>query len=165
MRIESLAEEGYRGALPPRVPAPRSTDADAGMGVPSIMVGGLPIAVIDRVRSAALMIARALGRRGAGRPPIVITSANGQVLSLCARDPQIRELFLAADFIHADGTPMVFASRFEHRRPTTVPLWKQKWPRKFSCSALQLNCPGENRQQSFHLKQINSLNLPLQVGY
>jgi len=83
------------------------------MGVPSIMVGGLPIAVIDRVRSAALMIARALGRRGAGRPPIVITSANGQVLSLCARDPQIRELFLAADFIHADGTPMVFASRLK----------------------------------------------------
>jgi exopolysaccharide biosynthesis WecB/TagA/CpsF family protein len=41
----------------------------------------------------------------------VITSANGQVISLCARDPSLRSLFLSADVIHADGTPMVLASR------------------------------------------------------
>jgi len=67
--------------------------------------------VIDRAESAKLMIDLALARRGAGAPPLVITSANGQVLSMCAQDPHIRDLFLEADLIHADGMPLVFASR------------------------------------------------------
>ncbi len=79
--------------------------------LPLARIGGLPIAVIDRARSAKLMIDVALARRGSGERPLVFTSANGQVLSLCARHPDIRELFLAADLIHADGTPLVFASR------------------------------------------------------
>jgi N-acetylglucosaminyldiphosphoundecaprenol N-acetyl-beta-D-mannosaminyltransferase len=81
--------------------------------VPSINVGGLPLAVIDRELSASLMIEAALAQRGRASAPYVITSANGQVLSMCARDPHIRSLFLSADLIHADGTPLVFASRFK----------------------------------------------------
>jgi N-acetylglucosaminyldiphosphoundecaprenol N-acetyl-beta-D-mannosaminyltransferase len=56
--------------------------------VPAAMIGGLPIAVIDRARSAELMIDVARKRRGTGQRPLVFTSANGQVLSICARDPQ-----------------------------------------------------------------------------
>jgi N-acetylglucosaminyldiphosphoundecaprenol N-acetyl-beta-D-mannosaminyltransferase len=83
--------------------------------VPTVSVGGLPIAVIDRDRSARLMIDLAMSRRASGSAPPVLTSANGQVVSVCARDPAVRALFLAADLIHADGMPLVFASRFKCR--------------------------------------------------
>jgi N-acetylglucosaminyldiphosphoundecaprenol N-acetyl-beta-D-mannosaminyltransferase len=85
--------------------------------VPVVTIGGLPIAVIDRANSARLMIEAALNRRGTAQRPLVFTSANGQVLSLCAHDPRVRNLFLAADLIHADGMPLVFASRLFHKTP------------------------------------------------
>jgi len=85
--------------------------------VPVATIGGLPIAVIDRTQSAELMVDVALARRGRMQRPLVFTSANGQVLSMCARDPRLRDLFLAADLIHADGMPLVFVSRLFHRTP------------------------------------------------
>jgi N-acetylglucosaminyldiphosphoundecaprenol N-acetyl-beta-D-mannosaminyltransferase len=85
--------------------------------VPWVSVGGLPLAVIDRANSAQLMIDVAVARRGGGRSPPIITSANGQVISLCARDARMRALFLSADLIHADGMPLVFASRWKCRPP------------------------------------------------
>lgn len=91
--------------------------AQALMPVPTVSVGGLPIAVIGREQSARLMVDLALARRGSGLPPSVITSANGQVISMCARDAGIRSLFLEADLIHADGMPLVFASRLKCEMP------------------------------------------------
>jgi exopolysaccharide biosynthesis WecB/TagA/CpsF family protein len=85
--------------------------------VPVATIGGLPIAIIDRARSAQLMIDVALARRDTGKRPLLVTSANGQVLSLCARQASIRELFLQADLIHADGMPMVLVSRFLEKQP------------------------------------------------
>jgi exopolysaccharide biosynthesis WecB/TagA/CpsF family protein len=85
--------------------------------VPVATIGGLPIAVIGRAGSAELMIDVALRRRGQGLPPIIFSSANGQVLSMCARDAAIRDLFLDTDLIHADGMPLVFISRLLHRTP------------------------------------------------
>jgi N-acetylglucosaminyldiphosphoundecaprenol N-acetyl-beta-D-mannosaminyltransferase len=85
--------------------------------VTTVTIGGLPIAVIDRARSAALMVDWALAQRGSDEPPLYITSANGQVLSLCAADPALRDLFLASPLIHADGMPLVFASRWRCRTP------------------------------------------------
>ena len=79
-----------------------ATAKDAQWDVPVATIGGLPIAVIDRKRSADLMIDTALAQRGSSKQPLIFTSANGQVLSLCAREPKLRELFLAADLIHAD---------------------------------------------------------------
>jgi N-acetylglucosaminyldiphosphoundecaprenol N-acetyl-beta-D-mannosaminyltransferase len=90
--------------------------------VPVATVGGLPIAIIDRAQSAQLMIDVSLARRGGGQRPLIVTSANGQVLSLCATHASIRDLFLQADLIHADGMPMVLASRFlqQHALPERV---------------------------------------------
>jgi N-acetylglucosaminyldiphosphoundecaprenol N-acetyl-beta-D-mannosaminyltransferase len=84
--------------------------------IPLVWLGGLPIAAIDRVGSAEFMLNVAIARRGAGGPPPLITSANGQVLSMCARDGAVRALFEAADLIHVDGTPLVFASRLRSVR-------------------------------------------------
>ena len=91
----------------------------AGASITSVSIGGLPIAVLDREQSARVMIDAAIARRGAGLPPSVITSANGQVISMCARDPAICALFLDSDLIHADGMPLVFASHL--RGPTRLP--------------------------------------------
>jgi N-acetylglucosaminyldiphosphoundecaprenol N-acetyl-beta-D-mannosaminyltransferase len=85
--------------------------------LPVEIIGGLPIAVIDRARSAQLMIDIATAHRNSQRPPLVFTSANGQVLSMCANDLDIRQLFLDADLIHADGMPIVLASRLLSRNP------------------------------------------------
>jgi N-acetylglucosaminyldiphosphoundecaprenol N-acetyl-beta-D-mannosaminyltransferase len=87
------------------------------LDVPWVAIGGLPIAAIDREQSARLMIEAALARRGSGRQPLLVTSANGQVISMCARDAKVRALFLAADLIHADGMPLVLASRLKGRMP------------------------------------------------
>jgi N-acetylglucosaminyldiphosphoundecaprenol N-acetyl-beta-D-mannosaminyltransferase len=52
----------------------------------------------------------------------VFTSANGQVLSMCEADDDIRALFFASDLINADGMPLVFASQFlsDHKLPERV---------------------------------------------
>src|ERR1700692_2866392 len=84
---------------------------------PVAMIGGLPIAVIDRARSAELMIEVALKHRGTAQRSLVFTLANGQVLSLCAWQPRMRDLFLETDLIHADGMPMVFVSHLFHKTP------------------------------------------------
>jgi len=81
------------------------------LGVPVEMIGGLPIAVIDRADTARLMVDVAALRRQSSKPALVFTSANGQVLSMCARHAAIRKLFLDTDLIHADGMPIVLASR------------------------------------------------------
>jgi N-acetylglucosaminyldiphosphoundecaprenol N-acetyl-beta-D-mannosaminyltransferase len=91
--------------------------ADRQWSVPVATIGGLPIALIDRAESAKIMVDAALSRRGRALPPLIVASANGQVLSMCASDPYIRDLFLAADLIHADGMPLVLASRLLHKHP------------------------------------------------
>lgn len=91
--------------------------ADRQWTVPVATIGGLPIAVIDRASSAQLMVDVALARRDGAQPPLIFTSANGQVLSMCARQSRIRDVFLEADLIHADGMPLVFVSRLFHKTP------------------------------------------------
>jgi exopolysaccharide biosynthesis WecB/TagA/CpsF family protein len=87
------------------------------LAIPTVRIGGLPIAVIDRAESAQRMLASALARRGGNNRPLLVTSANGQVLSACAQDAAVRALFAAADLIHADGQPLVFASRLRCATP------------------------------------------------
>jgi len=91
--------------------------ADRRWSIPAVQIGGLPIAVINRAESAQLMLDAALHRRERALPPLIFSSANGQVLSMSARHSWVRELFLAADLIHADGMPLVFMSRLFHKRP------------------------------------------------
>ncbi|WP_083656770.1 WecB/TagA/CpsF family glycosyltransferase [Mongoliimonas terrestris] len=83
---------------------------------PVSVVGGLPIAAVDRARSADDLIALAVDRRDSGRLPLYVTSANGQVVVLADRDAQFRSRLLMADAIHADGMPMVLLSRLFCRR-------------------------------------------------
>lgn len=79
-------------------------------GTRTVRLGDLPITVVDRAQAARDIVATARQHRGSSLPPSFQTSANGQVVALCAAEPDVRRLFLAADAIHADGMPMVFAS-------------------------------------------------------
>jgi N-acetylglucosaminyldiphosphoundecaprenol N-acetyl-beta-D-mannosaminyltransferase len=83
---------------------------DAELRLPVVaIVGGLPIAVINRTDCARLMLDLAAAR--GNEAALVFTSANGQVISMCEESPEIRAQFLACDLINADGMPMVFASQ------------------------------------------------------
>jgi N-acetylglucosaminyldiphosphoundecaprenol N-acetyl-beta-D-mannosaminyltransferase len=94
----------------------------ARLQVPIAMIGGLPVAVIDRMQCARLMVEAAMARRDAAGPALVFTSANGHVLSMCEADEDTRALFLESDLINADGMPLVFASQFlsDHKLPERV---------------------------------------------
>jgi UDP-N-acetyl-D-mannosaminuronic acid transferase (WecB/TagA/CpsF family) len=78
---------------------------------PSILLGGLPITVLDRQSAAFLMISATRKRRPDNRP-YYFTSANGEVIARVHADARIASLFHGADQIFADGQALVFASRW-----------------------------------------------------
>ena len=84
---------------------------------PLTTIGGLPITVDDCDGAARFMIDHAIAARGKNEPPLYSTSANGQVVSMCATDKATRDLFLEADILHADGTPLVQAARLLCKQP------------------------------------------------
>ena len=101
-------------------------------------------------------------------PPLIFTSANGQVLSLCARHSTIRDMFLAADLIHADGMPLVFASRLFCQTPlpervaqrtsfTMSPASRSSAARGFFCLAQPT--PSSTRRRSASGRFIPDLEL------
>lgn len=81
-------------------------------GYPEVIAGGLRIACVTRAELAELMVkdcreARAFARTA----PKLVFHANGQAISLAARDTEFRRLHDMADHVHADGQPLVFATR------------------------------------------------------
>lgn len=78
---------------------------------PIVTVGGLPITVTTRALAGNFLTTEAINRRELENPPYFAVSANAQVLSQCATNPSVREVYLTADAIHADGMSLVFASR------------------------------------------------------
>ena len=83
---------------------------------PKLLVGGLHVAAMRLEDTASAMIDYCLAPR---RPsmPLIMTSINGQTLSLCASDRQIYDAFRQADVIHCDGQPLVILSRMLGRQP------------------------------------------------
>lgn len=84
--------------------------------VQTVLIGGLPIAVLSRDETARFMI-RAAVEWPRGTRPLYFTSANGEVIARTRKDQELRQHLLAADQIVADGQPMVIASRFVCRQP------------------------------------------------
>lgn len=83
-------------------------------------LGGIDIAVLDCRQTAELIVRAALERQGRGRP-LMLSSANGEVISRCRRDPELARAFAAADLVNADGQPLVFISRLcRNRLPERV---------------------------------------------
>lgn len=85
----------------------------AEMGVPEVRVGGLRIACLSRNELSALMVSQCLAQRKRTQAkPKLVFAANGHAMSLAATSREFRRYHEVADIIHADGQPVVFASRF-----------------------------------------------------
>ncbi len=82
-----------------------------------VVVGGLQTACVSRRQLGGLMVGDCLAARGGKRPPRVILSSNGNVIAKAAMDPEFRSLLSRADLIHADGSPVVFASKLLTKSP------------------------------------------------
>lgn len=88
-----------------------------------MVVGGFRTAVIGRTELADLMVRDCLANRASpgGDLPKLVFSSNGQGLALAARDSAFANAMEEADLVHADGMPVVFASRLtEHRLPERI---------------------------------------------
>lgn len=86
---------------------------------PTTLLGGLPVVRCSMDEAAQGFIDEALLHRGSSAKPFYSTSANGQVIAMCAKKADFQELMLEADQIHADGMPMIIYSRMFSSHPVT----------------------------------------------
>ena len=95
-----------------RFEPPRRTERRSGERVyEKVTVGGIPTACVSRRQMGGLMVGDCLAARGGGRSPRLVFASNGHAIALAALDPAFRRQFGQADLIHADGEPVVVASR------------------------------------------------------
>ncbi len=82
-----------------------------------VLVGGIRTACLSRAQLTALMVGDCLAARGGNRRPKLVFASNGHAIALAATDAQFRRCFEAANLIHADGQPVVLASKLLTRHP------------------------------------------------
>jgi exopolysaccharide biosynthesis WecB/TagA/CpsF family protein len=76
-----------------------------------VVVGGLCTACVSRGQLGRLMVGDCLAARGGQRAPRLVFAANGHAIALAAFDANFRSQLEQADLIHADGEPVVLASK------------------------------------------------------
>jgi exopolysaccharide biosynthesis WecB/TagA/CpsF family protein len=76
-----------------------------------VTVGGIATACVSRQQLGGLMVGDCLAARGGHRAPRLVFASNGHAIAMAAMDDGFREAFGQADLIHADGEPVVVASR------------------------------------------------------
>jgi exopolysaccharide biosynthesis WecB/TagA/CpsF family protein len=76
-----------------------------------MVVGGIPVDILGRAQWADLLLDHWREKRATGCRPKVVTTANGQVVSLFGSDRAFREAMLRADHVAADGMSVVVGSR------------------------------------------------------
>jgi N-acetylglucosaminyldiphosphoundecaprenol N-acetyl-beta-D-mannosaminyltransferase len=85
----------------------------SGAGFPEVTIGGLKVACLTRDELSSLMVSQCLEfRKRKNSKPKLVFAANGHVISLAATSKEFHRFHEIADLIHADGQPVVFASRF-----------------------------------------------------
>ncbi|HEX3810250.1 MAG TPA: WecB/TagA/CpsF family glycosyltransferase [Rhizomicrobium sp.] len=89
----------------------RTRDRRASPRYSEVVVGGLKTARLSRQGMAALMVDDCLASRRRERTPRLIFTANGHSIALAATDAKFRAQLKAANLIHADGQPVVWASK------------------------------------------------------
>jgi exopolysaccharide biosynthesis WecB/TagA/CpsF family protein len=92
--------------------APRRIERRSGSRVyDRVVVGGLRTACVSRRQLGKLMVGDCLAARGGMRTPKLVFASNGHAVALAALNAEFRRQLEQADLIHADGAPIVFASR------------------------------------------------------
>lgn len=83
-----------------------------------VIVGGLRTACVSREQMMALMVEHCLAKRiSSTTAPKLVFAVNGHAVSLAAGDAQFRGFHDFADILHADGQPIVFASKMLTHSP------------------------------------------------
>jgi exopolysaccharide biosynthesis WecB/TagA/CpsF family protein len=82
-----------------------------------VVVGGLQTACVSRRQLGGLMVGDCLAARGGRRTPKLVFASNGHAVALAALSREFRRQLERADLIHADGAPVVFASKLLTRTP------------------------------------------------
>lgn len=82
-----------------------------------VLVGGIRTACLSRLQLTSLMIGDCLAARGGERRPKLVFASNGHVIALAASNAEFRRYFGKANLIHADGQPVVLASKLLTRDP------------------------------------------------
>ncbi|HWD29605.1 MAG TPA: WecB/TagA/CpsF family glycosyltransferase [Rhizomicrobium sp.] len=101
----------------PAQPAPRAIPDPANDRYAEVTVGGIKTACVTRDQLAMLMVEDCLIARKTKQAPKLVFASNGHAIALVATDKNFREHFAAADIVHADGQPVVMASRLLARQP------------------------------------------------
>jgi N-acetylglucosaminyldiphosphoundecaprenol N-acetyl-beta-D-mannosaminyltransferase len=81
----------------------------------TVIVGGIPTSTLGRQDFTQLILAECTAP-GQERP-LLLFDINGQGIAMAARSPEYRGHLLSADIIHADGQPIVIASRVLTDKP------------------------------------------------
>ena len=76
-----------------------------------VVVGGIRTACLSRLQLTSLMVGDCLAARGGERRPKLVFASNGHAIALAASNGQFRRYFQEANLIHADGQPVVLASK------------------------------------------------------
>ncbi|MGQ0741128.1 MAG: WecB/TagA/CpsF family glycosyltransferase [Alphaproteobacteria bacterium] len=77
-----------------------------------VVVGGVKTACVTRGELAVLMVEDCLAARNTPVPPKLVFTTNGNSIAHAALHRGFRRILAAADIIHADGQPVVLASKF-----------------------------------------------------
>src|SRR3982750_280622 len=83
-----------------------------------VWIGGVPVDRLTSGQWCKLMISDWQKKKREGlAPPKVVTTVNGQVVSLFTENPDYRQAVLSTDHVAADGMSVVFASRMVTESP------------------------------------------------
>jgi len=92
-----------------------------------VQIGGVPVDRLTSGQWCKLMISDWQKKRDRFVPPKVVTTVNGQVVSLFTEDAAYRDAVLATDHIAADGMSVVFASRMVTGAPLPERVATTDW--------------------------------------
>jgi exopolysaccharide biosynthesis WecB/TagA/CpsF family protein len=82
-----------------------------------VVVGGIRTACLGRAQMSRLMVGDCLAARGGKRRPKLVFASNGHAIATARSDAHFRENFANADIVHADGQPVVMASKLMTAAP------------------------------------------------
>jgi exopolysaccharide biosynthesis WecB/TagA/CpsF family protein len=91
-------------------------------------IGGIPVTRLTAAQWSELLLSDwRRKQRASAIAPKVVTTANGQVISLSTQDAAYRQALLASDHIAADGMSVVFASRLVAGTPLPERVATTDW--------------------------------------
>ena len=92
-----------------------------------VWIGGIPVSRYTAHQWCELMIGDWQRKSASDAPPKIVTTVNGQVVSLFAQDAVYRDALLKADHVAADGMSVVFASRLATDTPLPERVATTDW--------------------------------------